>query len=79
MAQGKLTKQEAQHAKKCVDEIFTALPKSKRMNFIGHLNDVFLFLDEAPGSYKDIETVMAEQADLVDILVKLEPLGVVKG
>jgi tRNA-splicing ligase RtcB len=36
-------------------------------------------LDEAPGSYKDIETVMAEQADLVDILVKLEPLGVVKG
>jgi len=36
-------------------------------------------LDEAPGSYKDIETVMSEQADLVDILVKLEPLGVVKG
>lgn len=36
-------------------------------------------LDEAPGSYKDIEIVMAEQADLVDILVKLEPLGVVKG
>lgn len=36
-------------------------------------------LDEAPGSYKDIKTVMAEQADLVDILVKLEPLGVVKG
>jgi tRNA-splicing ligase RtcB len=36
-------------------------------------------LDEAPGSYKDIETVMAEQTDLVDILVKLEPLGVVKG
>lgn len=36
-------------------------------------------LDEAPGAYNDIETVMAEQADLVDILVKLEPLGVVKG
>ena len=36
-------------------------------------------LDEAPGAYKDIETVMAEQADLVEILVKLEPLAVVKG
>jgi tRNA-splicing ligase RtcB len=36
-------------------------------------------LDEAPGAYKNIETVMAEQADLVDILVKLEPLAVVKG
>jgi len=36
-------------------------------------------LDEAAGAYKDIDIVMAEQADLVDILVKLEPLGVVKG
>jgi tRNA-splicing ligase RtcB len=36
-------------------------------------------LDEAPGAYKDISIVMAEQADLVDILVKLEPLAVVKG
>jgi tRNA-splicing ligase RtcB len=36
-------------------------------------------LDEAPGAYKDISVVMAEQADLVDILVKLEPLAVVKG
>jgi tRNA-splicing ligase RtcB len=36
-------------------------------------------LDEAAGAYKDIDIVMAEQADLVDILVSLEPLGVVKG
>ena len=36
-------------------------------------------LDEAAGAYKDIDVVMAEQSDLVDILVKLEPLGVVKG
>jgi len=36
-------------------------------------------LDEAAGAYKDIDVVMAEQADLVDILVRLEPLGVVKG
>lgn len=36
-------------------------------------------LDEASGAYKDIDIVMAEQADLVDILIKLEPLGVIKG
>ena len=35
-------------------------------------------LDEAPGSYKDIEEVMALQADLVDIQVKLKPLAVIK-
>lgn len=36
-------------------------------------------LDEAPGAYKDIDVVMAEQTDLVDILVKLSPLAVIKG
>jgi tRNA-splicing ligase RtcB len=36
-------------------------------------------LDEAPGSYKDISEVMANQADLVDILVELSPMGVIKG
>lgn len=36
-------------------------------------------LDEAAGSYKDINIVMDEQKDLVEILVKLEPLAVIKG
>lgn len=36
-------------------------------------------LDEAAGAYKDIDTVMANQQDLVDIEVKLTPLAVVKG
>ncbi len=36
-------------------------------------------LDEASGAYKDIDVVMDNQKDLVKILVKLEPLGVVKG
>jgi tRNA-splicing ligase RtcB len=36
-------------------------------------------LDEAAGAYKDIDVVMAEQKDLVDIEVKLEPMGVIKG
>ena len=36
-------------------------------------------LDEASGAYKDIDIVMEEQKDLIDIVVKLEPLGVIKG
>ncbi|NQS71958.1 MAG: RtcB family protein [Desulfobulbaceae bacterium] len=36
-------------------------------------------LDEAPGAYKDIDQVMANQQDLVSIEVELQPLAVVKG
>lgn len=36
-------------------------------------------LDEASGAYKDIDLVMANQKDLVEILVELTPLGVIKG
>ncbi len=36
-------------------------------------------LDEAPGAYKDIEGVMANQADLVKVVCKLRPLAVIKG
>ncbi len=42
---------------------------------IRNVND----LDEASGAYKPIDEVMANQSDLVKILVKLEPLGVIKG
>ncbi|MFH2091506.1 MAG: RtcB family protein [Pseudomonadota bacterium] len=35
-------------------------------------------LDEAAGAYKQIHDVMENQADLVDILVELKPLGVIK-
>lgn len=36
-------------------------------------------LDEAAGAYKDISTVMSNQAELVDIEVELRPLAVIKG
>jgi len=36
-------------------------------------------LDEAGAAYKDIESVMRYQQDLVDPVVHLRPLGVVKG
>jgi len=34
---------------------------------------------EAPQAYKDIDTVIANQRDLVEAIVKLRPLGVIKG
>ena len=36
-------------------------------------------LDEAPGSYKDINEVMSNQSDLVDIVMELTPIAVIKG
>lgn len=42
---------------------------------IRHKND----LDECSSAYKNIDVVMEEQKDLVDIAVKLKPLGVIKG
>lgn len=35
-------------------------------------------LDEAAGAYKDIDLVMANQADLVEVVTKLRPLAVIK-
>ncbi|MBN1386887.1 MAG: RtcB family protein [Bacteroidales bacterium] len=35
-------------------------------------------LDEASGAYKDIDTVMENQRDLVDIVIELSPLAVIK-
>lgn len=55
--------------------------EAKRMDDLGivhsirNVND----LDEAPSAYKDIDVVMEEQKDLVKILVKLSPMGVIKG
>ncbi len=53
---------------------------------IGKLNDMNVVhgirdpqdLDEAPSAYKNIDEVMADQQDLVDIVVELTPLAVVK-
>lgn len=36
-------------------------------------------LDESVGSYKDIKEVMANQADLVDIVTELSPMACIKG
>ena len=47
MAQGEFTKEEAKATKEAVEEMFKGLPKAKRMSYLGHLNDILLFLDAA--------------------------------
>jgi tRNA-splicing ligase RtcB len=44
-----------------------------------HSGDPKTAAEEAPGAYKDIESVMAASADLVRPIRRLTPLGVVKG
>lgn len=36
-------------------------------------------LDEAPGAYKNIDEVIANQSDLVKVITRLTPIGVIKG
>jgi tRNA-splicing ligase RtcB len=36
-------------------------------------------LDEAPGAYKNIEEVIADETDLIEPIMRLLPLGVLKG
>lgn len=55
--------------------------EAKRMDDLGIIHSIRNVndLDEAPSAYKDINVVMDEQKDLVKILVKLSPIGVIKG
>ena len=55
------------------------LNQSIRMDGIVHGLSGNKQLDEAPGAYKDIETVMDNQNDLVDPIVTLQPLMNIKG
>jgi tRNA-splicing ligase RtcB (3'-phosphate/5'-hydroxy nucleic acid ligase) len=67
-------RKQAQRELNLVDEI-KRLDDLKVIHGIRSTKD----LDEAAGAYKDIETVMKNQADLVDIVTELTPLCVVKG
>jgi tRNA-splicing ligase RtcB len=37
------------------------------------------YIDEAPGAYKEITTVISRQQDLIDVLHTLKPLITLKG
>lgn len=45
--QGKFVKAEAQNVIDAAKEIMDAFPKTKKLEFIGHFNDLFLFLEAA--------------------------------
>lgn len=47
MTQGKFSKEETTSCEEALNEIMKAMPKSKAMDFIGHFNDIFLFLTAA--------------------------------
>lgn len=47
MAQGEFTKQEAAETLKAIDEMFKALSKPKQREYLGHLNDISLFIEAA--------------------------------
>lgn len=62
-------------------QALTVEGEAKRMDDLGIIHSIRNVndLDEAPSAYKDINVVMEEQKDLVKILVKLSPMGVIKG
>ena len=47
MAQGEFTKREVDHATECLESILSGIPKSKKGNYLGEMNDLFLFLEAA--------------------------------
>lgn len=47
MAQGQFTKEEVAETEKSFGEIFDALSGRKRIEFMGHANDIYLFLGAA--------------------------------
>ncbi len=47
MSQGQFTKQEADATEEAVKELFEALSKPKQREFLGHLNDIALFISAA--------------------------------
>jgi len=55
--------------------------EQKRLDDLGVIHSVrhTKDLDEAAGAYKDINTVIENQRDLVEVVVELKPLAVIKG
>lgn len=47
MAQGEFTKEEAREVKKAVEEIMNGMSKPKLRIYLGHFNDILLFLGTA--------------------------------
>ena len=53
MSESLFTKQEGRRTKDVVLELFDALPKRKSTEYIGHLNDILLFIEAATRAAPD--------------------------
>ena len=53
MAQGDFTKEEAQSTEDAFKEVFETLSRRKKMEFFGHANDIYLFLQAAKDAAPD--------------------------
>jgi len=47
MAQGEFTKEEADETMEAIKEIGQAMTKKKKIEFLGHFNDIFMFMEAA--------------------------------
>jgi tRNA-splicing ligase RtcB (3'-phosphate/5'-hydroxy nucleic acid ligase) len=70
-----MSRTKARHAKSSAE----VLDEMAALGVELHSGDPATVAEEAPFAYKDIESVMANSADLVRPLRRLTPLGVVKG
>lgn len=71
---GRLLSRTQARKKLSLQEEVESLKDQGILHAIRHKSD----LDEAPGSYKDIDEVMANQTDLVNVEIVLQPLAVIK-
>lgn len=55
MSQGEFTKEEAGETASAVEEIWDALSKRKQMEYLGHLNDILLFIAAAKKHAPEME------------------------
>ena len=66
MAQGEFTKQETTRIEEAVNALFEAIPRSRRFNYLGHWNDIFLFLAAAKQVAQDESEVQKVDKPSVD-------------
>lgn len=66
MAQGQFTKEESKETQKAVEEMFEAIPRSKRMGFLGHLNGISLFISAAQVAAPTEAEIKAQAESLLD-------------
>jgi hypothetical protein len=74
MAQGDWTAEEAKATQEAVEEIYKALSKPKQRDFLGHLNDIYLFLARAEKELAvevaEDEGVASEQYEYIRAIVE---------